>query len=62
MTELRARGAAPPAHARSWLSLQRTLGLTGLQNGVISLVHGPGLISAAIALDRALEATHAPAS
>jgi hypothetical protein len=34
-------------HAHEWLSVHRTLGLSGVQNSVISLVHHPVLIDAA---------------
>jgi PAP2 superfamily len=34
------------AHAHEWIALHRTLGLTGLWNGIISLVHHPGVVNA----------------
>ena len=42
-------GSVPQAlhNARRYLALEHTLGLTGLQNGVISLVHHPVILSVA---------------
>jgi PAP2 superfamily len=42
-------GTVPQAlrHAHEWLALNRTLGLGGLENGVISLVHHPVILRAA---------------
>ena len=43
------QGGVPESlqHAHDWLSLHRSLGLSGVQNGVISLIHHPVVIDAA---------------